>query len=131
MAFSIDKAIALLEKEVQDYQVPVVDLIAAQSRDPFKVLVATILSARTKDEVTAAACQRLFKKIDRPGDLETLSVQELEKIIYPVGFFRNKAQYLTKLPAVLQDILVWTRNSMAIGIIWLLPMTNNMVVTHA
>ena len=103
MEFPIEKAITLLKKEVQGYQVPVVDLIAAQTKDPFKVLVATILSARTKDEVTAAACRRLFKRIDQPEDLASLSVAELEKIIYPVGFFRNKAQYLFQLPAVLQE----------------------------
>ena len=103
MTFPIDKAVSLLEKEVRDYKVPIVDLIEAQTKDPFKVLVATILSARTKDEVTAAACRRLFKRIDKPDDLRLLTVSELEKIIYPVGFFRNKAQYLSQLPDVLQE----------------------------
>ncbi|NOQ45267.1 MAG: exodeoxyribonuclease III [Desulfobulbaceae bacterium] len=103
MSFPIDKAIVLLEQEVSGYQVPVVDLIAAQTKDPFKVLVATILSARTKDEVTAAASRRLFKKVGTPEELSTLSREELEEIIYPVGFFRNKATYLSKLPAVLQE----------------------------
>lgn len=101
--FPIDKAVARLEKEVQDYQVPVVDLVAAQSDDPFKILVATILSARTKDDVTAAACRRLFKRMDGPDDLAAIPVEELEKIIYPVGFFRNKAKHLAQLPGVLQE----------------------------
>ncbi|HHL35604.1 MAG TPA: hypothetical protein ENJ30_14695, partial [Desulfobulbaceae bacterium] len=92
--FDIEKVIRLLQKEVADYQVPVVDLIAAQTKDPFKVLVATILSARTKDEVTAAACRRLFKRAATAGELGRIPVAELEKIIYPVGFFRNKAKYL-------------------------------------
>lgn len=82
-------------------QVPVVDLIAAQTKDPFKVLVATILSARTKDEVTAAASRRLFSRASTAQELAQLSVTELEKLIYPVGFFRNKAQYLSQLPQVL------------------------------
>ena len=58
MSFSINQAITLLRKEVATYQVPIVDLIAAQTENPFKVLTATILSARTKDEVTAAAVRR-------------------------------------------------------------------------
>ena len=103
MLFPIETVIELLQKEVASYQVPVVDLIAAQTKDPFKVLLATILSARTKDEVTAAASRRLFKKVDTPDELAQLQVSELEKIIYPVGFFRNKAKYLSDLPAVLQE----------------------------
>lgn len=104
MTFPIDQVLSLLEKEVRDYQVPVVDLIAAQTRDPFKVLVATILSARTKDEVTAAASKRLFSRVSTPGELAKLSVAELEKLIYPVGFFRNKARYLNQLPPVLTEL---------------------------
>ena len=79
--FPIDKAVELLKVEVRDYDVPVVDLVAAQSKDPFKILVATILSARTKDEVTAAACRRLFKRMGEPEDLERIPTRELEKIM--------------------------------------------------
>ncbi len=103
MPFPIDDVVPILEHEVKTYQVPVVDLIAVQSRDPFKVLVATILSARTKDEVTAAACHRLFKKIKTPQDLAALEIEEVEKIIFPVGFYRNKAKYLTELPGALEE----------------------------
>lgn len=103
MTFDIEQAIARLEKEVADYQVPVVDLIAAQTKDPFKILLATILSARTKDEVTAAASRRLFSRVQTIDDLDGLSVAELEKIVYPVGFFRNKAGYLAALPEVLRE----------------------------
>lgn len=102
MPFSIDSTITALENEVSGYQVPVVDLIAAQTKDPFKVLVATILSARTKDEVTAAAAKRLFAKADTVSALAQLSTSELEKLIYPVGFFRTKAKHLAELPAALQ-----------------------------
>jgi exodeoxyribonuclease-3 len=101
MSFPIDEVIAILEREVRGYQVPVVDLIATQTNDPFKVLVATILSARTKDEVTAAAVRRLFARVGTVEELAQLTVPELEQIIYPVGFFRNKAQYLSQLPSVL------------------------------
>ncbi|NLZ17170.1 MAG: exodeoxyribonuclease III [Desulfobulbaceae bacterium] len=101
MSFPIDIVIPRLEKEVRGLEVPVVDLIAAQTQDPFKVLVATILSARTKDEVTAAAARRLFDRAATAQELAALSVAELEKLIYPVGFFRNKARYLNQLPEVL------------------------------
>lgn len=101
MSFPIDSVITLLEEEVRGLQVPVVDLIAAQTKDPFKVLVATILSARTKDEVTAAAARRLFSRAATSQELAVLTVAELEKLIYPVGFFRNKALHLNKLPEAL------------------------------
>lgn len=103
MGFPIDEIIGRLEQEVSTYQVPVVDLIATQTQDPFKVLVATILSARTKDEITALAARRLFARAGTADELAGLSVAELEKLIYPVGFFRNKAQYLHQLPGVLND----------------------------
>jgi exodeoxyribonuclease-3 len=103
MPLDIEQVIVRLEKEVADYQVPVVDLIAAQTKDPFKVLVATILSARTKDEVTAVASRRLFTRAETAEELAGLSVAELEKIIYPVGFFRNKAGYLAALPQMLKE----------------------------
>ncbi len=101
MPFPIDIVLTLLEKEVAGYNVPVVDLIAAQTSDPFKVLVATILSARTRDETTAKACRRLFKKVDTPASLAEISEKELAGIIYPVGFYKNKARYLARLPAAL------------------------------
>ena len=103
MIFPIEVVIPILEREVSSYQVPVVDLIATQTKDPFKVLVATILSARTKDEVTASASRRLFARAGNVGELAQLTVNELEKIIFPVGFFRNKARFLSKLPSVLNE----------------------------
>ncbi len=99
---NIDRFLAILKDEVASYQVPVVDLIAVQTRDPFKVLVATILSARTKDETTAKASARLFKIAPHPAALARLSTEEIQKLIYPVGFFKNKATYLAALPAALE-----------------------------
>jgi len=103
VTINIDKAISLVKKEVARYQVPVVDLIAVQTEDPFKVLVATILSARTKDEVTAKASKRLFDCAKTPQELAALSLSQLEKLIYPVGFYKNKAKYLKALPDVLLE----------------------------
>ena len=75
MSFPLEMVLETLEREVSTYQVPVVDLIATQTRDPFKVLVATILSARTRDEVTAAASRRLFARADSPESLARLPVE--------------------------------------------------------
>jgi endonuclease III len=98
MSIGINHYITTLAREVGKYQVPVVDLIAGQARNPFKVLVATILSARTKDEATAKAPARLFKKISDLDSLETLDKATIAKLIYPVGFYKNKAKYLKELP---------------------------------
>ncbi|MBW2368123.1 MAG: exodeoxyribonuclease III [Deltaproteobacteria bacterium] len=100
---AISKLLQAVKKEVENYQVPVADLIALQTRDPFKVLVATILSARTKDETTAKAAARLFEKAPDPSTLDDLSEASIRKLIYPVGFYRNKAVYLTKLPVALSQ----------------------------
>jgi endonuclease III len=83
---------------------PIVELIEAQTRDPFKILVATILSARTKDETTGAAVTKLFKKVHIPSDLNTLTIAEIEKLIFPVGFYHNKAIFLKELPAALNAL---------------------------
>ena len=104
MSIDINKIITTLAREVEKYQVPVVDLIAVHTKDPFKVLVATILSARTKDEVTSKASAKLFKKVPDLESLAKLSEAELAKLIYPVGFYKNKAGYLAKLPAALKEL---------------------------
>jgi exodeoxyribonuclease-3 len=103
MTINIDAVYPLLEKEVAGYDVPIVDLIAVQTRDPFKVLVATILSARTKDETTAKASARLFKKVSGLESLAGLDEATIAKLIYPVGFYKNKAKYLKQLPAAMEQ----------------------------
>ena len=82
---------------------PIMDLVAAQTRDPFRVLVGTILSARTKDACTAGACARLFARATTPTALEALAVETIEQLIYPVGFYRTKARMLKRLPDVLRE----------------------------
>jgi len=96
--FAIDPVYRVLKREFRRWHMPVVDLIQAQTRDPFKVLVSTILSARTKDETTAAASERLYRVVGRPADLARLSERAIDRLIYPVGFHRAKAHYLHTLP---------------------------------
>jgi len=99
----VDRFLALVEREVREARTPVVDLIAVQTKDPFKVLAATILSARTRDEVTAKAAARLFKKAPDARKLAALTEEEISRLIYPVGFYNNKARQLAELPAALNS----------------------------
>lgn len=102
MSVDIDHFLQTVARCTADKKVPVVDLIAVQSKDPFKVLVATILSARTKDETTALAASRLFKKAPTIHKLAALPKEVIEKLIYPVGFYKNKARFLASLPQALK-----------------------------
>ena len=84
--FDIDTVMAELEKHFTRVRTPVVDQIQIQTKDPFKVLVTTILSARTKDETTSQAAKNLFEKVKNIDDLEKISAEELDSIIHQVGF---------------------------------------------
>jgi endonuclease III len=97
----IKRIYKILTKEVKDYKVPIVDLIQVQTKDPFKVLVTTILSARTKDETTAEVARRLFIKIKKPHDFDKYTKTQIEKLIFPIGFYKNKARFLKDLPSAL------------------------------
>ena len=92
-----------LKKHFYTVKTPIVDLIQAQTKEPFKVLVATILSARTKDETTSKAVDALFRVVQNAEDFDKLSVEELDKIIFQVGFHREKSKHLKQLPQVLKD----------------------------
>jgi endonuclease-3 len=67
------------------------------------VLVSTVISLRTKDEVTIAASERLLKKAPSPADLHVMKEASVAKLIYPAGFYRNKAASLRKIAAILLD----------------------------
>lgn len=65
--------------------------------DPYKTLVSTLLSSRTNDSTTLVSSKRLFKKAPTLKDLRKLEVKEIEKLIYPVGFYKTKAKHLKRL----------------------------------
>jgi len=96
-----------LKREFRRHDAPIIELIEAQTHDPFCVLVGTILSARTKDACTAGAVRRLFAAAGGerfgPADLERLEIAEIEHLIYPVGFYHDKARHLKALPRVLAE----------------------------
>jgi endonuclease-3 len=72
-------------------------------RDPWAVLVSTILSLRTKDEVTLAASRRFLEKAGDPRTLLSLPVEEAARLAYPAGFYRTKAANLMKIAAILEE----------------------------
>lgn len=92
-----------LKADYHSHHAPIMELVAEQTRDPFRVLVGTILSARTKDACTAGACHRLFAKATTPDELDALTEEEIRKAIYPVGFSATKAKMLKRLPGVLRE----------------------------
>jgi len=102
-SFDIDAVIPILKVHFHSVRTPVVDFIQTKTRDPFKVLVATILSARTKDETTTKVVTKLFEIIHNYEDINKFSVAEIDKMIYPVGFHREKAKHLKQLPNILKD----------------------------
>ncbi len=99
----IDEVMRLLGIHFGSVKTPVVDLIQAQTQEPFKGLVATILSARTKDETTSKVVDELFQVVHKADDLDLLSAEELDRIIYPVGFHNTKTKHLKQLPKVLRE----------------------------
>lgn len=95
-----------LKKEFKAHPAPIIELIEAQTHDPFRVLVGTILSSRTKDACTAGAVRRLFAEAPEgfgPDTLERLDEPTIARLIYPVGFYREKAKHLKALPQVLRE----------------------------
>ena len=84
-----------LRKAIKGLDEPAVEKIAQdQEEDPFQVLIATLLSAQTRDAVTAAASARLFRVARTPRKMVRLSVREIERLIYPVSFYRTKAVHV-------------------------------------
>ena len=88
----ISKVIRLIEKEVAKWELPIVSSLAEEHSGPFPILISTILSLRTKDEVTAIAAERLLALAKTPEEMLKLSEGKIIKAIYPVGFYRIKAK---------------------------------------
>ena len=107
-----------LEQAVKTWQLPAVSQVA-QEQDPFLILISTLLSLRTKDEVTNTASLRLFDVARTPKDILHLSPGQIEKLIYPVGFYKTKARtilgvckvllerYAGKVPDSLDELLTF------------------------
>jgi endonuclease III len=84
-----------LARAITGMELPAIEKISeAQAEDPFQVLIATLLSARTQDATTHAAATRLFRRARTPRRMAALSVDEIERLIFPVSFYRNKARFV-------------------------------------
>jgi len=91
----VDDVMKLLRRSIRGMQEPAVEKISEDSReDPFQVLISTMLSAQTRDPVTHAASMRLFNVARTPRAMAALPVRKIERLIYPVSFYRNKARHV-------------------------------------
>jgi endonuclease III len=107
-----------LAKAIDGLDEPAVEKIAEeQQEDPFQVLIATMLSAQTRDPVTAEASRRLFRVARTPRTMAKLTAKEIERLIYPVSFYRNKSvhvletcaqimsRYGGRVPSTMEELL--------------------------
>ena len=99
---NLPKMLAVLRRETRQWKQPIVGTFAKGENALFKVLISTVLSLRTKDKTTEEASHRLFKIAETPKELLKLSASEIEKLIYPVGFYRTKARNMLKLCELLE-----------------------------
>lgn len=84
-------------------ELPSVSAIAQERQDPFRVLVSTLISLRTKDAVTISASRRLFALADSPDRMLMLDPKEIETAIFPAGFYRTKAANILKISKILLE----------------------------
>ena len=99
----IHAAIRILRREVPKWNTPVVTLMAETYESPFRVLISCILSLRTQDATTAKASHRLFAVADSAPAMVRLSAKKIEKLIYPVGFYKTKAKNILEMCRVIND----------------------------
>lgn len=84
-----------LAREIDGLELPAVEKISeSQKKDPFQILISALLSARTQDATTLAASTRLFAKAGTAAALAKLPLRQIERLIYPVSFYRNKAVFV-------------------------------------
>ncbi len=111
------KVLHIVKGEFPRWKAPVVSLIAHHHSDPFRILIATLLSQRTRDQTTAQTSQRLFAVADTPKSMFQLPINKIVNLIYPVGFYNTKArqihelcqkllfQYKGQVPSTLEELL--------------------------
>jgi endonuclease-3 len=91
----VERVMRALGRAITGMELPAVEKISeAQAEEPFQILIATLLSARTQDATTHAASTRLFRRARTPRTMARLPVAEIERLIFPVGFYRTKARHV-------------------------------------
>jgi endonuclease III len=95
LAAPVNKMLKRLGAAITSMEIPAVEKISEEQQGtPFHVLIATMLSAQTRDAVTLEASTRLFKRAPTPRRMIKLETAEIERLIYPVSFYRNKAVHV-------------------------------------
>ena len=98
------RILKVLKKEYVHWHAPIVTLVAERSKDTYQILISTLLSLRTKDEVTTRASARLFQKAKTPDAMLGLSSEEIRKLIFPVGFYKRKADTILAVSRILIEL---------------------------
>ena len=101
MPTNIEKLVQVLKERYQDKTSALMDV--STRKDPFLTLISCLLSLRTKDEVTARASERLFTLAKTPEEMLNLKKEEIEAAIYPVGFYKRKAEQILEICRVLVE----------------------------
>jgi len=101
--FDIDLFVKTLASSYEAWNPPIITFIANRGATPFEILVSTLLSLRTKDEVTSEAARRLFEKATTPAELLALGEGETARLIYPVGFYPTKAKRLMAISRIILE----------------------------
>jgi endonuclease-3 len=114
----VERALRVLARSITGMELPAVEKIAGKrTRNAFHVLIGTLLSARTQDATTHAACERLFGVARTPQEMASLPIGRIERLIYPVSFYRNKARHVKatsrlivgrfsgRVPATMEELL--------------------------
>jgi endonuclease-3 len=118
-AGNVQEVMRALSLAIDGLELPAIEKISErQAEDPFQVLIATLLSARTQDATTLAASTRLFRVARTPRTMARLTVRQIERLIYPVSFYRHKARHVKaacrvlverfggRVPATMEELLV-------------------------
>lgn len=100
--YDIHRVVSILREEVKTLKEPIVTKIA-KKRDPFKVLISTVISLRTKDKTTEEASERLFEAAHTPEDMLTLPIRTIENLIYPAGFYKVKAMNIHNISKMIVE----------------------------
>src|ERR671912_2825594 len=115
----VERIMRTLARAITGLELPAVEKVSEENaEEPFQILIATILSARTQDATTHAASTRLFKRARTPRTMAKLPVKQIERLIYPVSFYRYKARYVKgccemlvsrfggKVPSTLEELVM-------------------------
>jgi endonuclease III len=116
---NVEAVMRALARAIDGLELPAVEKISeSQSEDPFQILIATLLSARTQDATTLAASTRLFAAARTPAAMAKLTIRKIETLIYPVSFYRHKARHVNatcemlverfhgRVPTTMEELLV-------------------------